>query len=269
MDGHRVNRTPSTSVPPQASRGATPLSHVAAGRRLAARSTEAPARLARVSLYALALTMTSTGCIITDPPQFTPPKHTRPFLVEATATPDPKDILPVDQQLLGTTQSVLKFAADVVSQDDPSSTTTPTAFQQVEGRLYLDYGLNGTELTRPYRFALSATPILPSGTLEQTGRRISATWSPLQVPVSDGCHTVTLIVSHKFDDQSNCPVCSDDFSAITWQIARCDRSLGGCKDLPVSGKGSCQGLTNSCAQAQDALGTNAEPCSEFSDGGAP
>jgi hypothetical protein len=225
------------------------------------------ARVARVSLYASALTMASTACIITDPPQFTPPKHTVPFLVEATASPDAKAILAVDKQLFSTTQSVIQFSAEVVSQDDPTSAMTD--FTQVEGKLYIDYGLHGPNLQQPFRFVFNGSPTLPSGALGQTGRRITASWSPSLVDVAPGCHTATLIVSHKFDDLSDCPVCPDDFSAITWQILRCDRSVDGCKDLPVSGAGSCEDLTNSCALVRDLQGSNAEACSESGDGGAP
>lgn len=213
--------------------------------------------------------MTSTGCLITDPPQFNPPKHTMPFLVEATADPDPTRILTVDTQLLPTTQSVLQFSAEVRSQDDPSGTTTP--FQQVEGKLYIDYGLNlpGTE-NQPFRFVFDGSPTLASGTLAQTGRRITASWTPSFVDVHPGCHTATLIVSHKFQDPpSSCPICADDFSAITWQILRCDRSVDGCKDLPVNGDNSCEGLTNSCALVRAKLDGGPEACPGQSDGGAP
>ena len=212
--------------------------------------------------------MIFTGCLITDPPQFNPPRHTRPFLIEATADPDPKSILTVDTQLLPTTQSAEEFSAEVVSQDDPSSTTMSTDFQQVTGWLYIDLGFDQGDGKQPYRLAFPGSSIPAGGTLEQTGRRIRATWRPGSQIVDPGCHTATLIVSHRFDDIP-CPVCDDDFSSITWQILRCDRSADGCKELPVHGDHSCEGLTNSCAVVRAKLGAAALTCSEHADAGAP
>ncbi|MFT3775682.1 MAG: hypothetical protein QM820_60825 [Minicystis sp.] len=218
--------------------------------------------------------MTSTGCLISDPPQFRPAKHTRPFLVEATADPDPRAVLAVDSTLLGSSQSTITFSANVISQDDPVDSTSGSAFQQVKAWLYLDYGLAQDPLL-PYAFVIPpANELSPGATLDDKSRRVSATWRPALQPVEPGCHTVTLVVSHKFDDLQ-CPVCDDDFSTITWQILRCNRSLGDddCNKLPVAGTGSCEKLTNSCAtvraklEAADA-GLAACPEDETADGGA-
>ena len=49
------------------------------------------------------------------------------------------------------------------------------------------------------------------------------------------------MVSHLFDDQPGCPVCSDDSSMINWQVLRCDSSVvGNCDALPLTGPGACR-----------------------------
>lgn len=248
---------------------ATPLSELGPRARRAA-PWSGP--VARASL-GLALATMSTGCLLTDPPQFKPAKHTRPFLLEATADPDPRAVLVVDSALIPSTQNTLPFSANVMSQDDPADSTSPTSFQQVEAWLYVDYGLDDADpLSPPHRFAFPATRLDPGGTLDDIDRRVKAVWRPGLQKVDPGCHTVTLVVAHKFDDLQ-CPLCVDDFSAITWQILRCDRTkLGDCDALPVSGPGSCESLTNSCAtvraklEAEDA-GVVACPEGEGADGG--
>ena len=260
MDVLRPNRTSPTSGEGGAPPAETPLSHRSLGAADGPPGARRFAAVARSSLAVAALAMTCAGCIITDPPQFNPPKHTRPFLVESTADPNPNLVLAVDSQQILSTQRTLTFSAEVVSQDDPSSTSTPTDFQQVRGRLYIDYGLEGSQ---PFVFSFGSTNRLdPGGTIEETGRRISASWSPGDhQDVSLGCHTVTLIVSHIFDE-GGCPVCDDDFSTLTWQILRCDMNVDHCQDLIVSGAGSCEGLTNSCVAVREMEGSNAEACPE-------
>jgi hypothetical protein len=213
----------------------------------------APTALARASLGLVPLAM-STACVIADPPQFTPPKHTRPFLVDATAEPDPAAVLTVDST------SVVTFSADVISQDDQAGSASGAGggaagnFQEVFGFLYIDLGFNGPDPLRPYSFAIQTSHALAGGTIDQTtGRQMSATWTPGSPPIAPGCHTATLMVSHIFDDIP-CPVCDDDFSAITWQVVMCSDASGpDCQSLPIHGPGSCDGLTNSCAKVHEAM----------------
>jgi len=241
-----------------------------AARRVASssRAGRVIASLARASLVVSSLAMT-TGCLITDPPQFKPAKHTRPFL----ANPDPlPGVIKVDSTLFDTTQSVIRFSADVFSQDDPVDPSTPSDFTAVSAVLYIDYGFTGGpgDDLQPYRFAFNKPRPLDPGTIDQTKRRVTLEWHPNVQRVDPGCHNATLTVSHVFDDVP-CPACSDDSASITWQILRCSSSDGTCNDLPVTGTSSCEGLTNSCTavrkklEAQDAV----LACPEDStDGGA-
>jgi hypothetical protein len=207
------------------------------------------------------LAMSTAGCLITDPPQFTPQQHTAPFLVASTAAPDLREVVIVDAQNL-----VLQtFAADVISQDDPADSTGQ--FQQVHTRLYIDYGF-AVAPGEPFRYVIDGDTIA-AGTLDETtGRRVSATWQPAVYGVDPGCHTATLIASHVFDDQPGCPVCTDDYSILSWQLLRCDSSIAGdCDELPVSGPGECPPITTSCATVESESDAGSS-CPDLTDGGA-
>lgn len=260
----RSNFPSRSNVPPLPLGAATRVSRVTTRGRTALRF----AWMAQASLMALAVM--STGCLITDPPQFKPPKHTRPFLDNTTALPPPSQIFVVeDSEVQDGTKAEIDFSADVFSQDDPVDPASPSDFQQVEVYLYIDLGLD--QGTIPYRYALPSTKLAPGGTLE-TERRVTRTWRPNLNTVDYGCHTATLVASHKFDD-TPCPACPDDASAITWQILRCSATMGNCDQMPMTGPQSCQALKNSsCAKVQaDLVAAGGTPpvCSdeETSDGG--
>ena len=192
----------------------------------------------------------SSGCVITDPPQFQDPTPTIPFLI--LPDPDPGKVVVVDSTLLATTNSEIDFSAEVMSQDDPAD----AGYATVTAHLFIDYGYtlpNGN----PYRYDIP-NPYVSSGTIDQTsGRRARFQWFPSVYAVDPGCHTATMVVSHKFDDFS-CPTCDSDSSAITWQILRCDATQSNCDDLALAG---CQALTNTCAKARAArdAGSSCQP----------
>lgn len=204
----------------------------------------------------------STGCLITDPPQFKPPKHTRPWLDPITATPDPQLVVVIDDSK---GLKSLTFSADVTSQDD----TDDGPFSKVDTRLYIDLGIqNPFDPTTPYVHAIDGDVLLP-GSLDQTGRRTSAVWNFSSRPILPGCHRATLVVSHIFDRNPDCPVCPDDFTAITWQILRCNGSDGDCGELLVD---SCPELKSSCATVRDELmraDAGIAQCPSDADAGAP
>jgi hypothetical protein len=213
--------------------------------------------LSRVTLLGLALC--TPACLITDPPQFKPPKHTAPFLVESSADPDPRRVKVVNSATLKADQTIT-FSADVVSQDD---TDLASPFHQVESRLYIDYGFKDAP-GQASRFVLNGSSLVNPGSLDQTsGRRVSASWIPDVYRVEPGCHTATLVVSHRFDPESGCWACTDDFSTITWQILRCDSSAGDCDALDLTG---CENLTNSCAVLRASTDAGLS-CPETADGG--
>jgi hypothetical protein len=211
------------------------------------RRTAAFAAMARASLGLFALAMSSSACLVTSVPEFQPPEEAGPFLLSATADPDPRKIVLLDEQNI-TPSFFVSFAADVVSQDDPKNPE-----RRVKVRLYIDYGLEdqGTP-EQPFRFVILANPLDP-GTIDQTtGRRAAVKWFPAAHQVGFGCHTATLVASREFDETTGCPKSADDYSMITWQVFHCDESdpAVGCEMMDVS---PCQKLTRSCfSQAIDA-----------------
>lgn len=235
---------PSLAPPPR--EGATPLSDGAAAGGGARRVL---ARVACASLGVASLAMT-TGCLITDPPQFKPPKHTRPFLDATTASPDPKEVIVIKGKPGVTGIGSKEFSASFTSQDD----TGDGDFNEVKAFLYIDLGFqNPFDPLAPFVQVIPTTVTqAEGGSLSQTGRTVSAKWHLGPTDVALGCHRATLVVSHIFD-ATPCPVCNDDWSAITWQILRCDESNGDCGAMPLTGPTSCEGLTmNSCGVVRDA-----------------
>jgi hypothetical protein len=245
-------------------RSATPVSDVRRRTREAPRRFAAPSTLARASLALPLIVMSSSACLITDPPQFTAPPITAPILLESTAEPSANQILMVDDVNLPEEET---FKAQVVSQDDTSTMGGP--FSQVYANLYIDYGFTGNP-GGPYRYFFEGN-IIGAGTINTAGRIVGAAWPPLVSTVSYGCHTATLVASHGFDS-IGCPSCADDYSTITWQMLRCNSGAPGtsidCSEFPSTGPTSCMSLTNSCAQVLADAGPDASACPESVDGGA-
>jgi hypothetical protein len=218
-----------------------------------------------------ALSLASTGCLITSTPQFKPQEHTPPFLVASSAFPDTRDVVKVDYGQPGTQTLKLQFYADVLSQDDP--TDSSGVFTTVSSALYIDYGVVAPS-GAPFAWYIQTGAKLPSGTIDQTMRKVEEDWYPGQYNVQPGCHTATLVVSHIFDDQTHCPVCASDSSALTWQVLACNSvtMTGSCDDLPLSGSEACAIQVNpasavTCASVE--MAAAASICPSGTDAGAP
>jgi len=170
-----------------------------------------------MGLPMLALAMSTPACLVTSTPEFEQPRQTPPFLITSTASPDPTQIYVVDNAKLATQQNAVTFSADVRSDDNGES---------VEFQLYIDYGWPGNQLGQPFRMHIPDIAPLEPSTMSDTSRRVTAKWFPTSPDFGLGCHTVTLIASHRFDKSSTtysgCPACLNDSSQITCQIYRCD-----------------------------------------------
>jgi hypothetical protein len=193
--------------------------------------------LARSSLC-LVLAMATPACLVTSTPSFDPPKQTRPFLVPSSADPDPRGVLIVDSLNLPTS---VDFTANVISND---------ADEKVELRLYFDYG-NTNVAGQPFWKSISP-PSLPASTMDETSRPpAKARWFPGLDDPGFGCHTVTLVASHHFDETVQCPVCRNDSSQITWPMFRCDSRKP--MDTPCSVDFSaCAAWKDTCHEKADA-----------------
>jgi hypothetical protein len=190
--------------------------------------------LAQSSLCLLAL-MASTSCLVTSTPDFSPPKRTPPFLVVASADPDPRGVLLVktlEQAQAG--QKDFFFSAIVISEDQGA---------KVYGHLYIDYEKGGDIITE--------IPVLPPSTMSDTNRRITGKWTVGDNVPPNTCHTVTLIVSHDFDSATSCPVCRNDSSQLTWSVFACDPSTPGSNCVPNFFACESKPLSQGCGVVAD------------------
>lgn len=194
--------------------------------------------LARSSLCLLVTAMALPACLVTSTPSFDPPKQTRPFLVPSSADPDPRGVLIVDSVNLPVS---IDFTANVVSNDG----TDP-----IELKLFVDYGFTNIA-GQPFRKSIGNAPALRPSVMDDTARPpAKARWFPGIDDVGFGCHTITMMASHHFEDTLECPVCRNDSSQITWPIYRCDSSRP--MDTPCSVDFSaCTVFTDTCHEQAD------------------
>jgi hypothetical protein len=161
--------------------------------------------------------MASTSCLVTSTPDFTPPQRTRPFLVAATADPDTR-LVQIFDAPPATPGIPFSFSADVVSEDQGA---------QVLVSLYIDYGKANAN-DDPFIDALSSFKKIAPGTMSDPEARPVVAKGKFTSPMSFGCHTATLMVTHDIDTVSRCPACLNDSSQITWQIFRCNSLDSAC-----------------------------------------
>ncbi|NUO52943.1 MAG: hypothetical protein HOV80_29200 [Polyangiaceae bacterium] len=148
--------------------------------------------------------MPSSACLVTSSPTFDEREQTKPFLDFESAIPDPREI-----HIISSTVDRETFSAQVRSED---------VFEKVKVRAFVDYGkcnLAGQPFDTPH-FGND----LDASTFEDTGRVAETTVILDGLPI--GCHRITLIATHEFDDFTGCPVDPDDFTQITWNVLICN-----------------------------------------------
>jgi hypothetical protein len=220
-------------------RATTPLS---GSRRHLCRLRNAVPRavsLARSSLCLLAIAMATPACLVTSTPSFDPPKRTAPFLITSSAEPNARNVIIFDEKMI---QSMV-FTADVISEDNG---------QDVLFLLYVDFGFTPPEGQPPdtyplFRGLVPNIKSLDPGTMaDPKPRRMmpGAKWVPqVSGAINPGCHTVTMMASHAFDTETQCPKCLNDSSQITWQVYYCNSAKG---DDCTPDFSNCQGWNRSC-----------------------
>lgn len=149
--------------------------------------------------------MCCASCLVTSSPDFEDPEQTAPELIASTAKPDLPEILVIEP---GTRR--VTFSAEVRSEQDLG--------QPIFVRLYVDYGVESAR-GQPFLDAFSGVKLLPSSS---TGPARRATVDAFIPEGFSGCHTYTLIVSHAFDELTECPERLDDSSQLTWHALICD-----------------------------------------------
>jgi hypothetical protein len=202
---------------------------VIAGLRLAG-------RLARASLLLGVTTMLAASCLVTSTPDFKDRAQTAPNLKASTAVPDPREML-----ILGATKTSLQFWVELESED---------AKQNVEVQLLIDYGVPN-ELGQPYQDAAPGEEVLASSLDDTTSRPAKATIL-IKNRIPEGCHTVTMMVTHAFQSGilSGCPADLSDSDQITWTVYRCGDQAPECPP-PIDPTVDCPVVTHTCSAPVD------------------
>lgn len=204
--------------------------------------------IAPVAAFAMTLLVPVSSCIITSTPDFEPPEPTPPFLVSENASPDLRQIVVVQPD-----QDEITFSAFVRSEDEKDDL--------VSVRLLIDYGTPSAGA--PFGRAIKGKPV-KSSTMADRSRIASA---KLNRAVDDlsGCHRFTLMVSHAFDEFTDCPVDLSDSDSLTWNVFLCTSDMPECPP-PLDPASDCAlpAAPASCPQFSSDVTT-----SSGSTGGAP
>ena len=150
-----------------------------------------------------------SGCLVLSSPDIDDPVRTPPFFLSSTAFPDPGELLVISSEQILKEERV-EFRADFVSED---------AGDDVIGRYYIDYGILN-EAGLPYAIS-QGIPLIDAGSLSDEAPR-TARVSVRANLLPEGCHTLTLMLSHAFDNATECPLDMDDAAQITWIYVTCE-----------------------------------------------
>lgn len=170
------------------------------------------ARLARLSLWLLLANVTSS-CLIEDPPPYKQPSQTPPRLNLRKAAPL------IDQVLELKTGDRISFNVPVSSED---------AGDKLQGLLLLDYK---GEQQLPW---LQVAEVQPS-TLDDDTRALRLDWVVPNSISEDGCHRLTLLVSHEKNLGVKIKDPNDVAVAVWWANINADADTSGkLNDCPLA-----------------------------------
>ncbi len=184
--------------------------------------------MARTSqLLALMLATGATSCLVTSEPDFSPRERTRPEIITTglkSPSPNPAELV--------------RFWKESTSEFDPKQFTVWVISEDVgedlRSVLLIDYGYEGGVSNGPYR-AYEPGPSIPAASASDGPRRVEIGWEPGSH--DDGCHTITLLVTHRFTNTHGtywCPADPGDAATLTWVASVCkDSSVG--EDCPQDG----------------------------------
>jgi hypothetical protein len=190
--------------------------------------------VARVSLVlVVAMFVGVPTCLVTSTTEFPEPRATPPFLhlTGALATPTGGIGVPVTKVVVLDPKKPdlpVAFSADVQSEDRGRS---------LLARVYIDYGSTSAGARNPF----GGGDQLPPGTFDQV-RRIAAYASTSFIADSmakPGCHTATLVVTHKWDNLNDVPERQDDTAIAVWFVLVGDGTtpMATCPGVPAPSAG--------------------------------
>lgn len=140
----------------------------------------------------------ASGCVLSDPPEYGTVKQTPPFLQLDKAIPSTYFLNEVDR---GAQQP--RITVDVRS-EDAGEPLEAVVFWDYDPKLVNEDGGSSAKV-------VGTKDILPA-TLEES-RTFNVLWSPLD----EGCHQVTMIVTHASNlDENKIPIDREDVATATW-----------------------------------------------------
>jgi hypothetical protein len=156
----------------------------------------------------------TSSCLVTDSPEFAPPDLTRPLLLASDQLPT-TEVLQFELGEGGLNYKRRKFIAEVLSED---------AGQDLEVVLLTDYGSTAYNNIQGPWAPITFSGRVPAGHAAQGPRDVTLDYQPDRNTLAPGCHTVTMLVTHRYAEQQAvrfCPEAPDDFDALTWYISLC------------------------------------------------
>jgi hypothetical protein len=177
------------------------------------------------------------SCLVTSSPDFQDPKRTRPLFVPDLASPDPRKVIVVDS-----TTNLIELEGFIVGED---------AGSPVQARVLRDYGSYQPDVGQPFQESSNGTTTA-AGTSDSEPRRVSGRVRRESFGLTPGCHRLTLMVSHSFDEETGCPSDPEDYDELSWLVLVCD-APGVCpaidltKEKSATDDPSCPAVTVSCA----------------------
>jgi len=199
----------SYSVPPQ-NLSAIGLTMTALSRRHAAEQCNFAdlTRVARLSLVTWGvMALGSAGCLVTESPEFTAPKRTRPLL---TNLDPPTEAVQTVPRVAGTTNTyvvdrTIKF--DILSED---------LGKGVEALVIVDFeGLQSSAFPKTTCNLIT----IPAGTMQSPRRgpyTCDLDLNKIVPRVEPGCHPITVVATHDFVTASARPIDDQDVDVATW-----------------------------------------------------
>jgi hypothetical protein len=162
-----------------------------------------PVAVASWAAAFLSLLTASPGCLVTSESDFPSPVQTRPFLRSSNALPSLTQLI-----VISAAQETQHFKVDVQSEDNgqPLRARLIANWPDTKGTLEL---IESADLS-PATFS--------------TVRTVTFDWDPRSPtvttgePLSPGCHPLTLIVTHQFNELTNQPARGEDADFLVWWV---------------------------------------------------
>lgn len=172
------------------------------------------------------------SCLVATTPQFSEPQ-VGPIIV-TPEEPDTRAVIVFDISAVRGTGVFPHVRVALRSEDGTAPNASP-----VQGRLFSDYG--SPTVHGLYQQVQVLADIEPAH-LTDPAREVDVEWDPNET-LTLGCHTITLMLSHGFDDR-NCPLSSDDMAEVSWFAVICDSSMPGQDDCNHIGFGDAAPTAN-------------------------